>query len=216
MEPLFVEPMIVVDVETTGTNPDRHALLSIGAVDFTSPERRFYRECRIWEGAQVQPEALAVNGFTYEQITDLSRLSPEQAVGEFIAFCRESREHTLGGHNTAFDRDFLQAAADRHNLAWRFGHRVLDLHSFCWLHMAKVGIAQPVKNVRSGLSLNVILKYCGLPEEPRPHHGLNGATMAAEAFGRLIYGAPHLDEFRRYPIPEGFGAPPPRPQGSLL
>jgi DNA polymerase III epsilon subunit-like protein len=208
--------MIVVDVETTGTDPVRHAIVAIGAVDFSRPERTFYRECRIWEGAAVQPEALAINGFTHEQITDPSRMPAAQAIAEFIAFCKEAPEHTLAGHNTSFDRNFLQAAADRHNLAWRFGHRVLDLHSFCWMHMAKAGIAQPVKNVHSALSLGAVLQYCGLPEEPKPHHGLTGANMEAEAFHRLINGAPLLDEFRQYPIPEGFGMPKVHPQSSLI
>ncbi|HXK36767.1 MAG TPA: 3'-5' exonuclease [Candidatus Paceibacterota bacterium] len=208
--------MIVVDVETTGVDPVRHAIVAIGAIDFASPQHRFYRECRIWDGAQVQAEALAVNGFTHEQITDPARPSAEQAIAEFVAFCRESPERTLAGQNTSFDRDFLQAAADRHNLAWQFGHRVLDLHSFCWLHMAKAGIPQPQKNVRSSLSLNAILKYCGLPEEPRPHNGLTGAVMEAEAFHRLIHGASLIEEFKKHPLPEGFGVPPVPPQHQLL
>ena len=208
--------MIVVDVETTGIDPVRHAIIAIGAVDFSSPQRRFYRECRIWPGAQVQPEALAINGFTHEDITDPSRMSAEQAIAEFVGFCRESQEHTIAGHNPNFDRNFLQAAADRHKLAWLFGHRVLDLHSFCWMHMAKAGVERPTKNVRSNISLNVVLKYCGLPEEPRPHNGLTGALMETEAFARLIRGAPFLDEFRQHPLPDGFGASPVHPQGSLL
>jgi DNA polymerase III epsilon subunit-like protein len=208
--------MIVVDVETTGTDPARHAILSIGAVDFNTPARRFYRECRIWPGAQVQPEALSVNGFTHEQITDPDRMPGEQAIAEFVGFCRDAAEHTLAGHNPNFDRAFLQAAVDRHKLAWMFGHRVLDLHSFCWMHMAKAGIERPTKNVRSNISLNVVLKYCGLPEEPRPHNGLTGAVMETEAFARLIHGKPLLDEFSHHPLPEGFGVPPVPPQSALL
>lgn len=208
--------MIVVDVETTGLDPARHAIVAIGAVDFSAPQRRFYRECRIWDGAQVQPEALAVNGFTHEQITDPARPSAELVIGEFVAFCRESPERTLAGHNTAFDCDFLQSAADRQNVAWHFGNRVLDLHSFCWLHMAKAGVSQPKRHVHSALSLNAILKYCGLPEEPRPHNGLTGAVMEAEAFHRLIHGTPLLEEFKQHSVPEGFGVPPVSPQHNLF
>jgi len=208
--------MIVVDVETTGINPVYHAIVSIGAVDFSVPRRRFYRECRMWDGAHVQPGALAVNGFTHEQITDPAKLSAEQAIAEFIAFCQESDDRTIAGHNTAFDRDFLQAAVDRHSIDWRFGNRVLDLHSFCWMHMARAGVPRPQKGVRSALSLNAVLKYCGLPEEPHPHHGLTGALMEAEAFHRLMYHAPLFDEFKAHPIPDGFGVPPVPPQHQLF
>src|SRR4030065_69381 len=116
--------MIVVDVETTGTDPELHSIVSIGALEFEHPERTFYQECRIFEGAQVEAAALAVNGFKLEQITDPTKPTLEQAVGAFISWCRGAQERTLAGHNTSFDRDFLQASADRDNLAWHFGHRV--------------------------------------------------------------------------------------------
>lgn len=193
--------MIVVDVETTGTDAARHAIVSIGAVDFEHPERTFYRECRIFEGAQVEAEALAVNGFTLDQITDISKPTLEQAMGEFIAWCRTIDERTLGGHNTSFDRDFLQASADRYNLAWRFGNRVLDLHSFAWMHMTRRGDTPPTRGGRSGLSCDAILVYTGLPEEPQPHNGLVGATMEAEAFSRLTRGTSLVREYSQYPLP---------------
>jgi DNA polymerase III epsilon subunit-like protein len=193
--------MIVVDVETSGTDPKLHSIVSIGAVDFAQPERQFYRECRIFDGALVEAEALAVNGFTLEQVTDPHRSSLEQIMGEFVAWCKPVVDRTLGGHNTSFDRDFLQASVDRYNLAHRFGNRVLDLHSFCWMHMARCGQSQPTRGGRSGISLNTVAEYVGLPEEPEPHNGLTGAKFEAEAFSRLAYGRPLLEEFKQYPLP---------------
>ncbi|MCC6934744.1 MAG: 3'-5' exonuclease [Candidatus Yanofskybacteria bacterium] len=193
--------MIVVDVETTGTDPLLHAIVSIGAVDFCQPGRQFYRECRIFDGAQVQAQALAVNGFTVEQVTDSAKPTLEEAIGQFIAWCREAENRTLGGHNTAFDRGFLQASADRYNLAWHFGNRVLDLHSVGWTHMMTAGIEIPKKAGRSDLSCDAILQYTGLPAEPKPHNGLVGAKMEAEAFSRLVRGRPLFEEFATYPIP---------------
>ena len=207
--------MIVVDVETTGTDPARHAIISIGAIDLAQPTRQFYRECRIWEGAQVQQEALDINGFTHEQVTDPTRSSAEEVIGAFVAFCREVKDRTLGGHNTSFDRNFLQAAVDRHNLFWQFGRRVLDLHSFGWMHMAKTGHDIPSRGGRSDLSCDAILKYAGLPPEPQPHNGLMGAKMEAEAFSRLIYGKGLLEEFAAHEIPEHFRGIPARPDDQI-
>jgi len=141
--------MIVVDVETSGTDSRLHSIVSIGAVDFEQPERQFYRECRIFDGAQVEAEALAVNGFSLEQVTDMHKQSLEQVMAEFIAWCKPVANRTLGGHNTSFDRDFLQASVARYNLAYRFGNRVLDLHSFCWMHMARCGQTPPTRGGRS-------------------------------------------------------------------
>ena len=196
--------MIVVDVETTGTDPDRHSIVSIGAIEFEHPERQFYRECRAWDGAQVEEEALAVNGFSLTHITDPALPSLEKAIAEFIAWCKDAGERTLGGHNTSFDRDFLQASADRYNLAWHFGHRILDLHSFAWMHMVRAGVTPPTRGGRSGLSSDAILVYTGLPEAPKPHQGMVGAKMEAEAFCRLSLGRSLLDEFKHHPMPGGF------------
>jgi DNA polymerase III epsilon subunit-like protein len=193
--------MIVVDVETTGTDPRRHSILAIGAVDFGKPDRTFYRECRMFEGSQVEAEALAVNGFTMTQVTDERKPTLEQTVGEFIAWCKNTEERTLAGHNTSFDRDFLQASADRYNLAWRFGNRVLDLHSFGWMHIVGRGQTPPMRGGRSGLSCDAILVYAGLPEEPEPHNGLVGAKMEAEAFSRLMHGRGLFSEYASHPLP---------------
>lgn len=194
--------MLVVDVETTGTDPAEHSIVSIGAVDLLQPERQFYRACRMWDGARVQEEALAVNGFTPEQICHPALPSLEEAVAQFIAFCRETKNRTLAGHNTSFDRDFLQSSAWRYNLNWHFGNRVLDLHSFGWMHMNQHDTPPPMRNGRSGLSCDAIFSYCGLPTEPMPHNALTGAQMEAEAFARLMWGRGLLDLFKVHALPE--------------
>ncbi len=196
-----MKPMIVVDVETTGLDPSRHSIVAIGAVDFSHPENQFYRECRIFTGAQVQEAALARNGFTVEGITDESKPTLESVSAEFIQWCQQIPERTLAGHNTAFDRNFLQSSADRYNLAWRFGTRVLDLHSFGWMHMTGHGHTPPNRGGHSGLSADAIFQYTGLPAEPLPHHGLMGAKMEAEAFCRLMHGHTLLREFDVHPLP---------------
>ncbi len=92
--------MIVVDVETTGLDPRKHALLSIGAVDFLNPKKQFYGECRMWEGAEVfmgdeyYTCALNINGFTEEQIHDPTKKSVQQLIQEF--FCgRKTAPYTF-------------------------------------------------------------------------------------------------------------------------
>ena len=58
--------MIVLDVETSGTDPNKHSILSLGALDLSNPSNQFYGECRAFEGAHLEEEAFAVNGFTKE------------------------------------------------------------------------------------------------------------------------------------------------------
>ncbi|MBP6886294.1 MAG: 3'-5' exoribonuclease [Candidatus Pacebacteria bacterium] len=193
--------MIVVDVETTGLNERLHSIVSIGAVDFEKPQRQFYGECRMFEGAQSEEAALRVNGFTIDQITDSSKKSLEQLMGEFVAWTRDSKNRTLMGFNTFFDHRFLQSSAERCHMSWDFGHRIIDIHSIAWAHMLMRGIEPPVKYNRSSINSDSLLEYVGLPSEPRPHNGLVGAKMEAETFSRLLFGRSLLSEYEVYALP---------------
>lgn len=89
--------MIVVDVEASGVSPEKDSLVSVGAVDFSNPARRFYEECRIWDGAHIEDDALAVNGFSREQITDPKKKTDREVVIDFLAWLEQAEEKTLAG-----------------------------------------------------------------------------------------------------------------------
>ena len=194
--------MLIVDLETTGVDPAKHSIVSIGAIDFLHPERTFYEECRPWNGALLDSNALAVNGFTPEQLNNESRKTLYEAITSFIKWVEESEVQTLGGHNFGFDWAFLKQTSDIYNLSWKPHRRIVDLHSVCYTHHLKRGIVPPLKDKRTDLSFNNVLKYVGLPEEPMPHNALTGAKSAAEAFSRILYGKSFLDEFKQYSVPE--------------
>lgn len=196
--------MLVVDCEMTGLSPEKNSLVSAGAVDFEHPERQLYEECRAWEGAHIEPEALEVNGFTKEQVTDPRKQSEGELVHKFIAFAEGMADITIAGQNVFTDQYFLQAAAVRAgHTAWPFAHRILDIHSICWTHMIKRGVVPPIDPVKkhTALNLTAVLGYCGIPEEPKPHNALTGAKCNAEVISRLLYDKKLLPEFEQYPIP---------------
>lgn len=192
--------MIIVDVESSGIEPTKHSVLSIGAIDFSNPKNQFYGECRVWDGAHIMDEALAVNGFTREQIVDEKKQTEESLVKSFLAWIMPLREHTIAGQNPSFDRDAIHKAAERYHLNWPLAYRTIDLHTACYLHMIRRGITPPVANKRSDLNSDKIMKYVGIPTEPRPHNALNGAKVAGEALSRLLYGKSLLEEFKDYPV----------------
>ncbi len=192
--------MIVADIEATGLDTHKHSLLSIGAVELEHPERQFYGECRMWEGASIMTDAIAVNGFTKEECADPKKHSLSDLMNDFLHWIEQCDDKTLAGQNPSFDRDFLNNSFARSSIGWHFSYRTLDLNSMAYMDMTKRNISIPHKNDRADLSLNTILKYLGLPEEPSPHHGLNGAKYEAEAFSRLLYGKNLLPEFAQYPV----------------
>jgi DNA polymerase III epsilon subunit-like protein len=193
--------MIIVDVESSGIDQNKCSLLSVGAIDFDTPQRRFYEECRIWEGANVDPDALNVNGFTREQITDPNKQTDKELIEKFLKWVETVGEWTIAGQNPSFDRDFLMQTAYRYHLNWPLAHRTLDLHSMAYMHMLKRGIQPPSTKNRSALNLDSITKYCGLDFERKKHNALEDALLEAECFSRIMYNKKLLPEFDKHEIP---------------
>lgn len=194
--------MLVVDVEASDLAPHKGSLLSVGALDPSNPSNRFYEECRVWDGADVSLESLAVCGFTREQATDPKKQSEADLIHAFLDWSDRLEERTLAGQNVSFDRDYLREAAMRAgHTEWPFAFRTVDTHTLAYMHMVNHGLQPPVKLKRSALDLDTVLNYCGIPEEPRPHNALTGALSHAEVIARLLYGRKLLPEFSQFEIP---------------
>ncbi|HYD93575.1 MAG TPA: 3'-5' exonuclease [Candidatus Paceibacterota bacterium] len=194
--------MIVLDVESSGTNPDQHSILSIGALDLDEPTNQFYDECRIWGGAKIEKEACEINGFSEEDAKDSEKKTEAELIAAFFAWATDRpKDRTLAAQNVAFDRAFLEAAARRAHIECPFAHRTLDLHSLTWLHMTLHGKEVPQIRNHSAINSKTVLEYCGLPEETHPHNALTGALWHAEVIARMAYNKNVIPDFSSFPIP---------------
>lgn len=195
--------MIALDIEASGIDSRKSSILSIGAVDFDDPTNQFYDECRAWDGAHMNDEALAVNGFSKEEATDPGKKSEAELVKAFIAWATELRDWTILGQNPSFDRDYVLEACLRAGIESPFAHRTLDTHSLVYMHMVLHGVVPPfdAEKHRTALNLDAALQYVGIPEEPKPHNALTGAMSHAEVASRVLYGRNLLPDFEVYPIP---------------
>lgn len=168
--------MIILDIETSGVNPYKHGMLSLGAVDFNTKEE-FYGECRLTEGREITPVALEINGFTEAQIQDINKQSDIEL---YLSFCMwaQRRDPLLAGHNIGhFDILFLEEIHSRLPMEgekFPFPYRTVDLHSIAF------------SIYRESLSHDKICEKLGLPKEPKPHNALEGAKSEAEAFNILF------------------------------
>lgn len=193
--------MIIVDTELSGLDPEKDSIVSIGAIDISNPDNKFYGECRIWEGAHINEDALKINGFTKEEILDIKKQTDEELIKSFIEWASKCKEHTFAGQNPYLDMLFMRNTAKRYHLDWIFAHRTIDQHSLCFMHMIKKGIEPPTLKGRTDLNSDKIMEYVGIPAEIRPHNALNGAKVSAEAISRLLYDTQLLPDFKDYPIP---------------
>ncbi len=195
--------MIVIDIESSGTEAKVHSILSLGAIDFDNLTDQFYEECRAWEGAHIMDDALEVNGFSREEATDPAKKTEAELITAFLAWCKDFPDRTFAGQNVSFDRDFVKEACHRAGLDNSFAHRTIDTHTLCWMHMVRHGAKPPIdpKKHHSSLNLDAVLNYTGIPNEPEPHNALTGAMSHAEVISRLLYDKKLLPEFSAYEVP---------------
>ncbi len=156
--------MIVTDIETTGLDPIKHCMASLGAVDYDTGEE-FYIECHVPDGKEIDQIALGVNGFTLAQLKDFSKPSPYQAWHEFVIWAK-GRDNVLGGHNVgSFDLKFLEQIHREcgNGMKFPFSFRTVDLHSIAYAKF------------KESLTHAQICIKLGLTPEPKPHNGLEGA-----------------------------------------
>lgn len=197
---LYYTYMIVLDVEASGVVPHKHSVLSVGALELEHPDNRVYLECRVWDGAHLDEDALAVCGFSREEALDSTKQTEAQLVAQFLSWADGVEDQTLAGQNVSFDRDFMQAAATRAGYNWPFAYRTIDTHTLAYMHMVKAGNQVPFAKRHSALDLDAVLTYVGIPEEPKPHNALTGALCHAEVISRLLYGKQLVPEFAAYPL----------------
>lgn len=195
--------MLVIDIESSGLNAEKNSIVSLGALDLENPTNQFYAECRVWEGAHIDPDALKVNGFSEAEVTDPNKMTEEELIRDFMGWSVSLSNRTFCGQNISFDRDMTRAAAYRAHFEWKFAHRTIDTHTLAYMHIIKRGLPAPldVEHHRSALNLDAILNYCGIPDEPEPHNALTGAKCHAEVASRLLYDKKLLPEFAQYEIP---------------
>jgi len=179
--------MIVLDVETTGTNTHKHSIISLGAVEFDHPENQFYAECRPWEGAEITDEALKINGFTRTQLANQPK-SHDQLIVEFLKWTQPIKNKTIAGQNVWFDALFFKEALRKLGVPWTFGHRYVDSHTLAYEHFARAGKLILKKGGTSDINLDKILEFLSIKVRGKTHNALEDAQLTAEILSRLIYG----------------------------
>ncbi len=194
--------MIVLDIEASGVDYHKNSIVSLGALDLNNPTDQLYLECRVWDGAHINYDALAVCGFSREEVTDVNKMTEEELLRNFLGWAARIDDRTLAGQNVSFDRDYVKAACERYKEPFPFAYRTIDTHTLAYMHHVKRGLTPPfdVEHHRSALNLDAVLNYVGIPDEPEPHNALTGTKSHAEVISRLLYGKKLLPEFEEFDV----------------
>ncbi|MGF1579617.1 MAG: exonuclease domain-containing protein [Gemmataceae bacterium] len=168
--------MAIVDVETTGLNPEYHEMIDIGAiyVDLNGKELgRFYTKIMPPHPERISQGARAVNGFDVNIWKNKGAITEAIAVKKFLAF---HRKHAKGkvvlftAFNVWFDQAFLTELLARNKASWRdcYYYQVLDIPSMAW--------GAGYKQLR-GAALSKALQVEDETHVPLEHTGITGAEF---------------------------------------
>ena len=123
---LFETTLVVVDLETTGSDPVRDRITEIGAVKIRGGEVVGEFATLVDPGRPIPPQIVTLTGITTAMLTDAPRI--ESVLPSFFEFARGS---ILVAHNARFDMGFLRQNAIRLHLPWTFSL------SLCTVTMAR-------------------------------------------------------------------------------
>lgn len=204
--------MIVLDIETSGLNPEEHGIWQIGAVDLNTMEE-FLEEGRIDEEDKVTEGALRITGKTEEELRDRNKQSQKELLEKFFKWLEMRKMKNLLCHLPAFDQGFLKVKARKYfntDPFWPDYHRAFDLHSIAQLKFFELNGKFLVKeDNNSDMGLRNILKMCGIEDKRRgreregePHNALEDCKLEGECFSRIVFGKNLFDEFKDFEIPD--------------
>ncbi len=107
----FEEEIAIVDLETTGYDPDRDRIIEIGAAIMRGPDIVETFTTLVDPVVPLSAEITKLTGITNEMLRGAP--SPEAAVSELLAFIGD---RDIVAHNASFDRAFVERVAGRHAL----------------------------------------------------------------------------------------------------
>lgn len=168
----------IIDLETTGLNPQVDEILEIGLVQFYMGNEN---NIETWD-TKVRPdlpsfiseEAKRVNGYNDKEWKDAASLSQSM-----LELKRRTNETILMSYNISFDNAFLQHAYMRTDMQDPIPHnRKFDVMTMAFLKLPDLG-KWSLRNVCDALEIE---------REAEIHRALNGAMKAWEVYKKL---APH-------------------------
>ena len=144
---------IVIDTETTGLDPKRHELLSLGAIVMIDGVITEQIEIKIKPKNidSANTEALQINGYTEYRWKNAIEGEHAVTIIKHLFLCH--LDALLVGHNVNFDIKFLKAFADEYYEEITFPSRYIDTRDVCRANLAPYGC--------SSMSLDNICLFLG-------------------------------------------------------
>ncbi len=168
---------VVLDSETTGLDPKKDRLITIGAVAVERGDIVLEDSFEALLKVAHNTSAVTVHGVTREQ--SLQGLDEPEALERFLAYVRDG---VIVGHHIGHDIETLNAGYERH-FGFRLKNRSLDTMELA-LHVEKDGAFEGQEQIRS-FSLDALCGLFGVIPHDR-HTASGDAFITAQVFLRLL------------------------------
>lgn len=194
MEPEITK-YLVLDLETTGLDPDHERIIEMGAVVVDPngiPAEEF--QLMVNPGIPISPEASSVNGITDAMVAGC--LDLETGFGQFLDFIDSVSADVAVIHNAVFDLGFIQAQAHRQGVPGRW-----RLDSVCSVALAKARIDS--RFLRRHRLQDLVMHYrLGSDQYQKSgHRALYDSKILGLAWSRIISESPMIhtvSDLRKY------------------
>ena len=189
---------VVLDSETTGLDPRKDRLITIGAVAVENGEIVLEDGFEAMLKVQYNTSAVTVHGVTRDQA--LQGLDEPEALMRFLAYLRDG---VIVGHHIGHDVDTFNAGYERH-FGFRMRNRSLDTMDLT-LHLERDGAFAGRERIRS-FSLDALCTLFDVIPHDR-HTAPGDAFITAQIFLRLLrlaskFGRTTLDRIAEPYIPQ--------------
>ena len=169
--------ILIIDTETSGTNPHIHSLISLAVVPLIDGIQDG-KEWFVYEhGIQTDPQAMSIHGIKLDWLAKHG-IEVNQVCLQFEDYLSSYSDQLimLAGHNVSFDIAFLKKLYCSANRTWpkQLSHRSIDTHSLLWF------LAQHGKIPHTACSSDGAFAFfnCEPPSELR--HSALGDAMATK------------------------------------
>jgi len=181
---------VLIDVETTGLDPEQHSMVEFSAIKWTGARIDLVFRPRI--GAVIDMKAVAVWGGDLSYANALDEMENRDmgygaAVEQMIQFLADCS--VIAGLNVgSFDLPFVesayeyQAALEGSKLRCPLSHRTVDLHTFAVIAAKTMGEAVPERGFRAD-DIGTLVK---ISPERRPHSSRAGVDWECAAFSKIV------------------------------
>lgn len=185
MKTSFKYDLCVIDTETTGLDLSVHEVIEIGAVLLDKktfkPKREFKTFVKPKAWANRLPEAMAVNGITWEQV----KKAPVWPVAYQKLLDWAAGPVIVVTFNGWFDMAVFRQECQRSGLDFKFDYHWFDIWSLCLTYMQEAGkLTNKLKF--HGFGLEDVAREFRIASPKARHRALVDARLTGEVFSKLI------------------------------